>query len=507
MEKRLILAVTFSILILLLWSAIMPKPPAPPMVEQPKLQPVVVPTEIQPEPPLASLLPFDQAKSEITFIEPQAAIQQVIFKAYNAHKFLLQHAFALLDKNLNFSKDKITPEELTFVHRDLSKQIIKQFIFHNSNYTIELEINVQNLSNSPLSVNYPISLGTLDFKTHPEAARFRDVAVATSSNGILHIRYFNGRKDAILEQPQFVALRDQYFCVIVEPLSQGHSLVIKRINPHATEISLILAETILGPKENLQEKFRIYLGPQDLRIIKNINPQWAGVVNYGFFDFISQLLLRLLEFFYGLVHNWGLAIIILSLAIYFLLYPLTIKQMRSMKEMQALQPRIEELRKMYKDNPQKLHKETLELYREHKVNPFGGCLPLLLQMPVFFALYQGLIRSIALKGASFLWIKDLSEPDRLFLLPTRLPVLNNEINILPILMAVIMFIQQKASLKTTSGEHAEQQKMMLIVMPVLFGLIFYHMPAGLVLYWFMNSLLTMINQLKMGSIPKAIRND
>ncbi len=168
-----------------------------------------------------------------------------------------------------------------------------------------------------------------------------------------------------------------------------------------------------------------------------------------------------------------------------------------MKEMQALQPHIEELRKHYKDNPQKLNKEIMELYRKHKVNPFSGCLPLLLQMPIFFALYQALMRSISLRGATFLWIKDLSHPDRLFLLPNSLPILGNEINILPIVMTVGMFIQQKISMTSTATSgSAEQQKIMMIIMPLMFGLIFYHMPAGLVLYWFVNSMLMLAFQFK-----------
>jgi YidC/Oxa1 family membrane protein insertase len=157
-----------------------------------------------------------------------------------------------------------------------------------------------------------------------------------------------------------------------------------------------------------------------------------------------------------------------------------------MKEMQALQPHIEEIRKTYKDNPQKLNKEIMGLYREHKVNPFGGCLPLILQMPIFFALYQALMRSVFLKGASFLWIKDLAEPDRLFMLPVSLPILGNEINILPIIMTIGMFIQQKFSMASAGSGSADQQRMMMIVMPLMFGLIFYHMPSGLVLCWFFS---------------------
>jgi YidC/Oxa1 family membrane protein insertase len=167
-----------------------------------------------------------------------------------------------------------------------------------------------------------------------------------------------------------------------------------------------------------------------------------------------------------------------------------------MKEMQVLQPQVEELRVLHKNNPQRLNKEIMELYKAHKVNPLGGCLPMVLQIPVFFALYQVLSRTVALKGADFLWIKDLSEPDKLFTLPNSLPVIGNEINILPILMAIGMFFQQKTSMVSISQNQAEQQKIMMIVMPIMFGVLFYHMPSGLVLYWFINSSLTLAYQLR-----------
>ena len=162
--------------------------------------------------------------------------------------------------------------------------------------------------------------------------------------------------------------------------------------------------------------------------------------------------------------------------------------MRSAKGMQHLQPKIEELRRVYKDNPQRLNKEILELYRKNKINPLGGCLPLILQIPVFFSLYQALMRSIELKGANFLWIKDLSQPDRLVASP--------EINILPILMAITMFLQQKLTMPATSGTSGEQQRFMSFVLPVMFGFIFYKIPSGLVLYWFVNSLLMFVYQMR-----------
>jgi YidC/Oxa1 family membrane protein insertase len=140
----------------------------------------------------------------------------------------------------------------------------------------------------------------------------------------------------------------------------------------------------------------------------------------------------------------------------------------------------------------------MELYKREKVNPFGGCLPMLLQIPVFFALYQALMRLSSLRGASFLWIKDLSQPDRLIVFSGNLPMIGNEINLLPLLMAGGMFLQQKFTTPMASGDSsaAEQQKMMGILMPVIFGVLFYKMPSGLVLYWFVNNLLMIAFQWK-----------
>lgn len=174
-----------------------------------------------------------------------------------------------------------------------------------------------------------------------------------------------------------------------------------------------------------------------------------------------------------------------------------------MRQIQLLQPKIDKLRKEFKDNPQKLNKEIMEMYKKYKVNPFGGCLPMLLQMPIFIALYQALIRAIELKNARFLWIKDLSMPDKAFFLPfSSLIGRNIPVNILPILMAITMFFQQKISAPASKVNDKEdvmqqQQKMMAVLMPVMFGAIFYNMPSGLVLYWFINTLFMLFQQIKM----------
>ena len=168
-----------------------------------------------------------------------------------------------------------------------------------------------------------------------------------------------------------------------------------------------------------------------------------------------------------------------------------------MQQMKKLQPHMQKLKELHKDNPQKLNKEMMELYKKYNVNPLGGCLPLILQMPIFIALYQGLVRSIELKSASFLWIKDLSRPDAVPL-PFTLPVLGASINILPLFMVGMMVVQQKISQGATAAsmtdDQASQQKMMMVMFPLLFGFLFYKMPSGLVLYWLTNTILMTVEQ-------------
>jgi len=161
-----------------------------------------------------------------------------------------------------------------------------------------------------------------------------------------------------------------------------------------------------------------------------------------------------------------------------------------MQKLQELGPHIEKIRQENKDNPTKLNKEIMELYRRYKVNPMGGCLPMVIQMPVFIALYNTLSRSVELKNAPFLWIKDLSMPDAFFHFGSNVPLLGNAINLLPILMIGAMILQQKISQSTAGSSQSEQQRLIANIMPVMFGFIFYSLPSGLVLYWLTSTLVT-----------------
>ncbi len=502
MQKRLILAMALSMLVLLVWSALFPKPQIlgnkevmvtklSSQIESARTAPML---NVQDNALPVRTVKIERKNWDLIFDESGASVLGAQFKNFQLYQFNLKYALLLQNMGSAFQRSAAgSGDEVSFISKYRDLQVIKRFNVSNSKYTIELDIETSNLSNASVVLDYPLILGVLNFAASKSQMNLQNISVATQEK----IEHLNGRKDLIVQNIKTLGLRERYFCAIIQPESGSYSAFIRKINPQETEVGLIAQNLQLAPGQSLTQKFFIYIGPQDLKLINAANPAWVKLINFGAFDFISRIVLNILEFLYGLVHNWGLAIIGLSILVYIVLYPLSVKQMRSMKEMQALQPRIEELRGIYKDNPQKLNKEIMLLYREHKVNPLGGCLPLVLQIPIFFALYQALIRFVALKGATFLWIKDLSEPDRLFLLPVSLPFLGNEVNMLPILMAIGMFIQQKISLKSASGSSAEQQKMMMIIMPIMFCFIFYHMSSGFVLYWLVNSALMLIFQLRM----------
>jgi YidC/Oxa1 family membrane protein insertase len=503
MEKRLVIAIGLSLLVLLTWSVLIPKSQPVVMQRVNKLSadasaplsvnnidlPQVIAREDKP-------LVYEQENLKAIFNESQATLQKVIFTHYNDDELSLKYGFLLGDTSLVFKKGEVTDNSVSFYATTPTHKIIKRFIFHKFNYTIILEIIIKNNSTTSLSMAIPISLGILDFSHNNPQVRYQDLTVGLQEK-VFHV---NGRKDAQFLDIKFFGLRDQYFAAIIEPNFEQANAFIKKLNNQESEVGINVQTINIPPNQQIGHLYKIYLGPQDLTIINKVNPLWGNIIHFGKFDFISQVLLQILNFLYKILHNWGLAIIFLSLLVYMTLYPLSLKQMRSMKEMQTLQPKIEILRQTYKDNPQKLNKEIMDLYKEHNVNPLGGCLPLLLQMPIFFALYNALIRSIALKGARFLWIQDLSKPDNLWTFPhswPKLPIIGNELNILPIVMAIGMFFQQKISSTSSTSIATEQQRVMLIIMPIMFCLIFYRMPSGLVLYWFVNSTLMLFFQLRL----------
>ena len=506
MDKKLTLAMVLSLLILFAWSSVVSKlypvqnkdvienNQLAPVAEQKPMKLTASVSEVKP-PSALSAQSFENFS--LDFDVKRAAIYSATFLKQQNYVFSLGAGLSMDQEGLSFQMERVSDKELVFVQKDENKEIVKRFIFSNNNYNIELELITKNKSKVELRQESPFLVGLLDFQGKPADAGFKNVVVSTSEK----LFNANGRKDQAFDEVKFVAIRDRYFCLIADPDASNYRAVISKISPTQSKVELVCKDWAIPPGSVDVKKFRIYLGPQDLKLIGKGSLEWQGIINFGTFDFIAQILMQMLNWIFQVTHNWGVTIIIFSVLIYLILFPLSLQQLKSMKEMQKLQPKIEELKKQCKDNPQKLNKATMELYKEHKVNPLGGCLPLLLQIPVFFALYQVMMRSVALKGAQFLWIKDLSEPDRLFVFAgnsTGLAMMIKEINILPILMAIGMFVQQKTSAAKmpTTSEAAQQQKLMLVIFPIMFGVIFYRMPSGLVLYWFINSTLTLVNQIR-----------
>ena len=231
-------------------------------------------------------------------------------------------------------------------------------------------------------------------------------------------------------------------------------------------------------------------GRKTILVLQPLGFELDRAVHFGFFDIIAKPLLWVLRFFNGFFHNYGWSIIVLTILIKILFWPLTHKSYKSMKDMQKIQPKIAKLREKYKDNREKLNQETMALYKTYKVNPMGGCLPMIIQIPVFFALYSLLGYAIELRHAPFLlWINDLSAPDRLSI-GIQLPYVGNGIPVLTLLMGASMFIQQKMT--PTTGDPT-QAKMMLFL-PVIFTFMFINFAAGLVLYWLVNNILSIGQQ-------------
>lgn len=502
MEKRVILAIVLCILVLLGYNFLVSKVYhlEKPVVVPPPEKPAEI--KVIPQASFPMSLEHKVLENEdlrVSFSNLGARIEEIYLKKFN-QKFFESEIFTLAGlENTAFALKENQNNRLTYIYEDNQKRINK--IYRITNNGIELEVLIQNVASTSKNFDLKLNYFSLDLlQKNPDFQKnknYLDLIISLPDNILRkNILKINSKDSAVIQsQFNWLGLKDRYFCTIFKPeKSQGYYLKLSDNKRLTVGEQINLPE--LTAKNYQSIKVSLFAGPLNLELLTATDKSFGQIVNFGAFDPISKGLLSFLRFVHRFLPNWGASLIILSCALFFLLYPLTLKSLKSMKAMQELQPEMERLRKENKDNPQKLNKEIMELYRRNKINPLGGCLPMLLQIPIFFALYQALIRSLELKGAKFLWIKDLSEPDRLFTLPSSLPILGNELNILPILMAIVMFLQQKITGKTTASVNPEQQKMMMVLFPVLFGFMFYHLSSGLVLYWFVYSGLSLVFQWK-----------
>jgi len=261
-----------------------------------------------------------------------------------------------------------------------------------------------------------------------------------------------------------------------------------------------------SPVEDGQVKFEIFAGPKDRDVLSRAGHDLDRALDFGWFWFVAIPLLHLLRWLYGITGNYGVAIILLTAIAKLVTAPLTQTTFRNMREMQKIQPQMAKLRERFKDDQVALQKEMMELYRRHRVNPFSGCLPMVLQLPIFVGLYNALSHAIELRHAPFaLWINDLSAPDRLMIpgLPPEIPLIGSGVPVLTLLMGASMFLQQW--LTPQQGDPTQQRMMMF--MPLVFTFMFINFPSGLVLYWLVNNLLTIAQQYLMMRPEQRGAND
>lgn len=290
----------------------------------------------------------------------------------------------------------------------------------------------------------------------------------------------------------WASVSSQYFCTIVTvDGNRGNSVWARRydIPPHnggrpihGIQGGIGMPGPSLAPGTSATQAFRIYSGPKDYRILKSLGQDQQAVLNFGFFKPVSIFLLWAMNSLNAFFHNYAISIIVLTLLIKTAMWPLQNKATESMKKMSALSPKMTELREKYKDNPQKMNEELMKLYREYQINPFSGCLPMLIQLPIFFGFYSMLGTAIELRNSSFLWVHDLSQPDTVF------HILGFPINVLPLVMAGTMIWQMAISPK--SGDVTQQR--IMYFMPVIFIVFCYNFASALSLYWTTQNLFSIV---------------
>ncbi|MDY6972373.1 MAG: membrane protein insertase YidC [Thermodesulfobacteriota bacterium] len=393
------------------------------------------------------------------------------------------------------------PKDLVFRSTTSSGLSINQtFRFYPDRYRIDLGIDVINQSGTPIEGTFTVDLKVLP---PPKKGYYSYVGLVALLNDELEEMKIKkaSQEEVVRGLVDWIAYEDDYFISAIIPGNPSNATFKGNLSPSGLLEGTYLPSSVsLDASRQVSSHYSLYLGPRDLKILKESGKKLERAVNFGWFDIIAKPLLHALRFFYQYVNNYGISIILLTVLVKILFWPLTHKSYKSMKEMQKLQPRMAKIREKYKNNREQLNKEMMALYKTYKVNPMGGCLPMIIQIPVFFALFRILGNSIELRHEPFmLWINDLSAPDRLFSFPFSIPFMAPPygIPVLTLLMGASMFIQQKMT--PTPGDPAQAKIMMFL--PIIFTFMFINFPSGLVLYWLVNNILSIGQQYRIHKGP------
>lgn len=376
-------------------------------------------------------------------------------------------------------------DTLVFTGQANGMRITKRYGFDPTNYTVRGEILIEDPLTDSGEVGLSWSRGS-ETKGARESV-FTKVAFLQKRK-LVEKQFSELEKGLVVEGDLgWLAFSGPYFLsALAVDEAEAPRLWLKLRRGEEIEQTVLVPMRARGTKLNVTA----YLGPKDIDTLEAAGHQLGRAVDLGWFGFIAVPLLHVMQFSHRFTGNYGFDIILLTLLVKILFIPLTNSSFRSMRELQRLQPEMMRIREKYKDDPQQLNKEIMELYRRHRVNPLGGCLPMLLQLPVFIGLYSALTHAVELRHAPFiLWINDLSAPDRLgsmpipFVEPPGVPVLT-------LFMGASMFWQ--TWMTPSTGDPAQRQVM--LIMPLLFTFMFMNFPSGLTLYWLLNNLLTIAQQ-------------
>ena len=365
-------------------------------------------------------------------------------------------------------------------------QIEKQLTFHSDRYDVDIEVTVRNVAAEAVIAHPRITWGPgLRHEQAIHASTIQPPTLWLDGKRVQEdLAKLNGEK-TLDGKLSWIALQDTYFAAAFLPKETDIRALVAKAAQDQGVIGLIGPRRVLTPGDELTLKAQVYAGPRDLDVLKAVGQNLDELIDLGWFAFLARPALWLLKFLYHYTGNYGIAIILVTVLQKIAFHPLTLKSMKSMQAMQAIQPKVQAIQERYKNNPQKKQEETMALYRKHGVNPMGGCLPMLVQIPIFIALYNALSSSVEMWQAHFLWIRDLTQPDSLFTV-TLWGGHALSANLLALLMGVSMWVQQKMS--PTTGD-PRQAQMMLWMMPIIFTFMFWSFPSGLVLYWLVNNIL------------------
>jgi YidC/Oxa1 family membrane protein insertase len=381
-----------------------------------------------------------------------------------------------------------------------ASEITKTYTFTRGSYLIGVEYSVRNLGSQPLQC-FPY-YQMLRHGQAPEGESafvytFTGPALFTEAGKFQKINFddiASNKTDYVKEaQDGWIGMIQHHFVsawLMPDPADKAkREFYTRSLGNGEYSAGMILPALQVAPGETKTTRMRLYAGPQEQEKLKVLAPGLEHVVDYGWLTILAYPIFVLLNLIENLVHNWGVAIILLTVLIKMVFYPLSAASYKSMAQMRKMAPRLQHLKERYGDDRQKLHEAMMKVYKEEKINPLGGCLPILVQIPVFIALYWVLLSAVELRQAPFaLWIQDLSEPDPYY--------------VLPVIMAATMFIQQKLS---PTPPDPVQAKVMMI-MPIAFSVFFFFFPAGLVLYWLVNNVLSILQQWRINYVIEHAGN-